>query len=185
MPNVDISGYVYEQGSLNNSHSYLLPALIEIIESLEQNHGERRLFELGCGNGSVANELTCRGWDLTGVDPSVEGIAKANQMHPDLKLHKGSAYDDLAAKYGRFPVVLSLEVVEHVYAPRDYARTLFQLLESGGGSNHFHPLSQLFQKFGAGDNGEDGCPLYGSLGSRPHQILVYAHPKTAFGRGRT
>jgi len=132
MPNVDISGYVYEQGSLNNSHSYLLPALIEIIESLEQNHGERRLFELGCGNGSVANELTCRGWDLTGVDPSVEGIAKANQMHPDLKLHKGSAYDDLAAKYGRFPVVLSLEVVEHVYAPRDYARTLFQLLEWGG-----------------------------------------------------
>jgi 2-polyprenyl-6-hydroxyphenyl methylase/3-demethylubiquinone-9 3-methyltransferase len=29
-------------------------------------------------------------------------------------------------------VVLSLEVVEHVYAPRDYARTVFDVLSPGG-----------------------------------------------------
>jgi 2-polyprenyl-6-hydroxyphenyl methylase/3-demethylubiquinone-9 3-methyltransferase len=29
-------------------------------------------------------------------------------------------------------VVISLEVVEHVYAPRHYARTLFDLVEPGG-----------------------------------------------------
>ena len=34
--------------------------------------------------------------------------------------------------YGCFPVVISLEVVEHVYAPRDYTRTLFDLVEPGG-----------------------------------------------------
>lgn len=28
--------------------------------------------------------------------------------------------------------MISLEVVEHVYAPRDYARTLFDLVEPGG-----------------------------------------------------
>ena len=33
---------------------------------------------------------------------------------------------------GRFPVVTSLEVAEHVYAPRHYAATLFDLLEPGG-----------------------------------------------------
>ena len=49
-----------------------------------------------------------------------------------MKLYRGSAYDDLAAKYGRFPVVISLEVVEHVYAPRNFARTVFDLLEPGG-----------------------------------------------------
>ena len=67
-----------------------------------------------------------------GVDPSSEGIAQARQAFPELRLEQGSAYDDLAAKYGRFPVVVSLEVVEHVYAPRDYAATLFDLLEPGG-----------------------------------------------------
>lgn len=87
---------------------------------------------MGCGNGSVARVLTARGWDVTGVDPSVEGITLALAANPTLKLATGSAYDDLAAQYGRFPVVLSLEVVEHVYAPRHYARTLFELLEPGG-----------------------------------------------------
>jgi 2-polyprenyl-6-hydroxyphenyl methylase/3-demethylubiquinone-9 3-methyltransferase len=94
--------------------------------------GAKRLFEVGCGNGSIASELARRGWDITGVDPSSEGIAQSNRAHPQLKLFKGSAYDDLAGQYGRFPVVLSLEVVEHVYAPREYARAVFSLLEEGG-----------------------------------------------------
>jgi 2-polyprenyl-3-methyl-5-hydroxy-6-metoxy-1,4-benzoquinol methylase len=91
-----------------------------------------RLFDLGCCNGSVGAILANDGWSVTGVDPSLEGIAKARKAYRELKLEEGSAYDDLPTKYGRFPVVVSLEVVEHVYAPRDYARTLFDLVEPGG-----------------------------------------------------
>lgn len=94
--------------------------------------GDQRLFDLGCGNGSVAAYLAGQGWGVTGVDPSSEGIAQANTAFPHLRLEMGSAYDDLAAIYGRFPVVLSLEVVEHVYAPRHFARTVFDLLEPDG-----------------------------------------------------
>ena len=47
------------------------------------------MFELGCGNGSVANALGAQGWDVTGVDPSAEGIAQANANYPDLKLVRG------------------------------------------------------------------------------------------------
>ena len=35
-------------------------------------------------------------------------------------------------KYGQYPVVTSLEVVEHVFFPRQYALTLYSLLEFGG-----------------------------------------------------
>jgi len=91
-----------------------------------------RLFDLGCGNGSVGALLSRDGWSVTGVDPSSEGIAEARKAYPHLRFEQGSAYDDLAAKYGQFPVVTSLEVVEHVYAPKDYARTLFELVEPGG-----------------------------------------------------
>ena len=69
---------------------------------------------------------------MTGVDPSEQGIQHAHAQYPELNLHQGSAYDDLAEQYGRFPVVLSLEVVEHVYHPRRYAATVFSLLEPGG-----------------------------------------------------
>lgn len=90
------------------------------------------MFEVGCGNGSVARRLCDRGFEVSGVDPSADGIRQARAAYPGLSLDQGSAYDDLAGRYGRFPVVLSLEVVEHVYFPRRYARTVFELLEPGG-----------------------------------------------------
>lgn len=127
------AGYRYADASPGHHHGYLLPTVLETLDELGLPPGERRLFELGCGNGSLAHALSQRGWEVTGVDPSAEGIAQARTAYPDLKLDTGSAYDDLAARYGRFPVVLSLEVVEHVYAPRDYARTVFDLCKPGGG----------------------------------------------------
>ena len=91
-----------------------------------------RLFEVGCGNGSVASAIMSLGWAVTGVDPSSQGIQHAQQVYPNISLFHGSAYDDLTSQYGKFPVVLSLEVVEHLYDPRCYAKTVFSLLEPGG-----------------------------------------------------
>ncbi len=54
---------------------------------------------------------------LLGVDASEFGIANANLAHPEIKLDVGSAYDDLAADYGRFPIVVSFEVVCYMYDP--------------------------------------------------------------------
>ena len=130
--NVDISGYRYNDGDHSSSHGFLLPALRAELAKLPPGM-PRRAFDLGCGNGSIAAALSRDGWDVTGVDPSQEAIAQARQHHPALRLENGSAYEDLASRFGRFPVVYSLEVVEHVYAPRDYARHLFDLVEPGGG----------------------------------------------------
>jgi len=129
---VDISGYLYEDGEQNASHDYLVPAVLDILGSLPAGPVPTRLFELGCGNGAVAEALTQRGYRMLGVDPSEQGIAQAKARRPHLDLQLGSAYDDLAATYGRFPIVLSLEVVEHLYAPRAFARTLFDLVEPSG-----------------------------------------------------
>ncbi|MBV7258515.1 class I SAM-dependent methyltransferase [Erythrobacter crassostreae] len=129
-----ISGYEYEAAGHNPSHDYLLPQVISELDVLKANLGdvEPRLFELGCGNGSIAATFAARGWQVFGVDPSEQGIKQAVATHPELNLKQGSAYDDLASEYGQFPVVTSLEVIEHVYAPRKYAETLFNLLEPGG-----------------------------------------------------
>ena len=129
---VDISGYSYEDPELNASHDYLLPALLEELASLGLSPVHKRVFELGCGNGSVAGVLTRQGYQMTGVDASAQGIEQAKRRYPQLNLQLGSAYDPLADIYGRFPVVVSLEVVEHLYAPRVFARTLFDLVEPSG-----------------------------------------------------
>jgi 2-polyprenyl-6-hydroxyphenyl methylase/3-demethylubiquinone-9 3-methyltransferase len=127
-----ISGYCYGNGGHSCAHSYLLPAVRSELAAFFASGVARRVFDLGCGNGSVAAALSSEGYDACGVDPSTEGIAQARAAHPQLRLEAGSAYEDLVARFGRFPAVISLEVVEHVYAPRDYARTLFDLVEPGG-----------------------------------------------------
>jgi 2-polyprenyl-6-hydroxyphenyl methylase/3-demethylubiquinone-9 3-methyltransferase len=128
----DISGYRYQDPDLNESGRLLLPAVIDIVRNQYAESRDVRIFEVGCGNGSVAHSLAALGYHMMGVYPSAEGVAMANRCYPGLRLYKGSAYDDLAAQYGQFPVVISLEVIEHVFFPRRFANTLFRLVEEGG-----------------------------------------------------
>ena len=129
----DASGYHYANSVCKHStHDHLLPAVFKILASRKIQSLEHRIFDLGCGNGSVANVLFKRGWDVIGVDPSIEGITLAKRHYPSLKLYNRSAYDALWDEYGQFPIVLSLEVVEHVYFPRKYAYCVYSLVQRGG-----------------------------------------------------
>lgn len=126
---MEARGYRWDSAAHNASHTYLLPALFEILDGVR---GPRRCFDLGCGNGSVARAVSARGWRVSGVDPSDEGIARAKEAYPELDLHQAEASPVLAERFGTFPVVYSLEVIEHVYAPRVFARTLAALTAPGG-----------------------------------------------------
>jgi 2-polyprenyl-3-methyl-5-hydroxy-6-metoxy-1,4-benzoquinol methylase len=121
-------GYHYGPPAEGCHHKYLIPEILHVL----RGEGVKRVFDLGCGNGFVADLLEKHGYDVTGVDPSDDGIRLARQYYPHLKLHQGSAYDDLAGTYGTYPIVISLEVVEHVYDPRFYSATLYSLLADGG-----------------------------------------------------
>jgi 2-polyprenyl-6-hydroxyphenyl methylase/3-demethylubiquinone-9 3-methyltransferase len=134
MKNADeISGYLYRDDKLNPSHAYLLPKLRKIIQADGQIGGApATIFDVGCGNGSVANELTNDGFRVTGIDPSTEGIARAHLAFPHLRLEAGSAYDELSVTYGTYDVVLSLEVVCHLCFPRAFAKTVYNLTKPGG-----------------------------------------------------
>ena len=129
----DATGYSYATAAPAHTHGYLLEPASRVLASLLWPANQpRRVFDLGCGNGATAAALAERGYDVTGADPSVEGVCVANATHPSLRIEVGSAYDDLAARFGRFPAVISFEVVEHVFYPRKYAACLFDLLEPGG-----------------------------------------------------
>jgi 2-polyprenyl-6-hydroxyphenyl methylase/3-demethylubiquinone-9 3-methyltransferase len=92
----------------------------------------RRAFDLGCGNGATVNMLAQLGFEAVGVDPSKSGIEQARRAFPASRFEIGTAYEPLAERYGRFPLVVSLEVVEHCFYPRLFAKTLFELVAPGG-----------------------------------------------------
>jgi 2-polyprenyl-6-hydroxyphenyl methylase/3-demethylubiquinone-9 3-methyltransferase len=129
---MDISGYSHPDATLAHTARYLLPTVLKALDIGVSEGLARRIFELGCGSGGVANRLTTLGYEVVGVDPSVKGVAMANQTFPRLRVERASSEDDLAARYGRYPFVISLEVVEHVYAPRRFARCVYELLDESG-----------------------------------------------------
>ena len=120
--------HAYTNANAHYHHGYVLPALLKALSDQEGI----RVFDLGSGNGYIANELQKAGYDVTGVEPSPESVKIASASFPNVKFFQGSAYDDLASRCGRFHVVVSIDVIEHMFAPRLFTKTAKALLEPGG-----------------------------------------------------
>lgn len=126
----DSPEYVFHDTDPTWGSQYLWPEVRRAIEN--HRFASRRAFELGCGNGAAANMLSQLGFDVTAVDPSESGIALAKGAFPHCHFVRASGHDDLAGRFGRFELVLSLEVLQHCANPKKIARTLFNLVEPGG-----------------------------------------------------
>ena len=123
--------FSYVDESATWSNAYLWPPVTAALR--KHAPPPNRVFELGCGNGATARMLAAQGYSVTGVDPSTSGIAVAKQYETgDLRFALGSTSDDLAGIYGTFPVVVSLEVIEHCPSAREYMQCFRSLLAPGG-----------------------------------------------------
>lgn len=116
----------------STSHAYLIPGIERLLKEFAPLPGEKRILDLGCGKGIITAMIHSRGHQIIGVDFAADAIAYAQQHYPEVPVHLASAYDDLKAKYGEFDIVLSTEVVEHLYDPLAYARTIRAVLKPGG-----------------------------------------------------
>lgn len=120
----------YRSAAPTWAQRYLLPVVRAEIERL--GLVDRRAFDLGCGNGSFAVALRDMSFSVAGADPSPSGIAIAQATMPEFRFERGSSEDDLAARFGTFPLVVSLEVIEHCFSANRFAAACFDLLEGGG-----------------------------------------------------
>jgi 2-polyprenyl-6-hydroxyphenyl methylase/3-demethylubiquinone-9 3-methyltransferase len=123
--------YPYESGATNVCHAYLCAAIKRGLSVLPVG---ARVLDIGCGNGSLTAAWAESQWNVTGVDLSESGIALAKASHPSIAFHRMPAGPELVDHFGEgcFDAIVSAEVVEHLYAPRDLARSAFRLLKDGG-----------------------------------------------------
>lgn len=122
--------YPYHNAEANCAHAYLAPTVLAMLARKQVG----RILDLGCGNGSFARLLCERGWQVTGLDLSASGVATAKRQCPDARfaVQDITSADEIVERFGRFPVIVSLEVIEHMYSPRAFAESLYALAEPGG-----------------------------------------------------
>ena len=125
------SEYGFTDARESHMHSRFLPHVFEFAAGLTPG---MRVLDVGCGNGFTCGEFLKRGWKVVGIDLSEQGIAIARISHPQARFEVLPADNDLLANLGEVPfdLVVSTEVIEHVYAPKAYVAACFHALRPGG-----------------------------------------------------
>ena len=123
--------YGFHDNENSHTHDYLLTPILNLI-----NNKNAAVLDLGCGNGSFANELIKNKFDVYGTDASEQGIKLANQINPNRFFIQDLSSDLLPAQLQDIPfkTIVSTEVIEHLYAPRTFVAFAKKiLLKNGGG----------------------------------------------------
>ncbi len=113
-------------------HRHFLPPLFELCGS--NLRPGARVLDVGCGNGYTAGQLAARGCDVTAIDLSESGLAVARAEHPTVRFELLPADNNILAnlEVEPFDIVVSTEVVEHLYDPQAFAAGCYKALRAGG-----------------------------------------------------
>jgi len=123
----------YKYSVSRHSHPDIAARIISIIE------GQKRggiVCELGCGSGWTCNRLAESGFDLVGVDLSESGIKVAQSAGVrGARFIRDSIDSSLPGRIGlqgQCDIVISNDVIEHLYRPTDLVEAAKGLLKPGG-----------------------------------------------------
>lgn len=106
--------------------------LTEVFAGIVQKlDGVRTICDLGCGNGHIAGRLASLGYEVTGIDASPSGIRIAQHAYPNVKFVEALINRELTA-IDKFDLVISSDVIEHLYRPSDLLEAASELLKPGG-----------------------------------------------------
>jgi len=123
--------YGFSTEGASHMHAHFMPQILALAGKLKPG---TRVLDVGCGNGAACGEFLRRGCAVVGIDLSQQGIDLARRTYPQGRFELIGADRDLFERLGESPfdLVISTEVVEHLYAPRDWAHGCFHALKPGG-----------------------------------------------------
>lgn len=119
--------YSWKDSSEPYSQSYIWP----VIQNLLPN-GKLSIVDIGCGNGNLSGKLAGLGHELVALDASEDGINIGRKCFPMVQFFQKSVYDDFKEIGTDFDVVISTEVIEHLYDPAELFKKAFDVLKPGG-----------------------------------------------------
>jgi 2-polyprenyl-3-methyl-5-hydroxy-6-metoxy-1,4-benzoquinol methylase len=119
-----------ETGALNGaSGEGLAQVLVGLVRA---QPGVRTICDLGCGNGYLAHRLGEAGYDVTGFDASAPYIETARRLYASEHVRFERALFNEMPSRQQFDLVISSDVIEHLYRPAELLQTASSLLKPGG-----------------------------------------------------
>ena len=112
------------------------PLRLNWIESLVPLGG-KRVLDVGCGGGVLADAMARKGADVLGIDLATKAL-KVAQLHALEAQTEGVAYREISAEClaaeqpASFDVVTCMEMLEHVPDPSLVVKACAELVKPGG-----------------------------------------------------
>ncbi|MDR2926015.1 MAG: bifunctional 2-polyprenyl-6-hydroxyphenol methylase/3-demethylubiquinol 3-O-methyltransferase UbiG [Azoarcus sp.] len=132
------------------------PLRVNWINSLAELSG-KKVLDVGCGGGVLAEGMAARGAEVTGIDLSEKalGVARLHLFESELKVDyqfiSAEAFAETHA--GQFDIVTCMEMLEHVPDPASTVAACARLARPGGqvffSTLNRNPKSFLFAIVGA------------------------------------
>jgi 2-polyprenyl-6-hydroxyphenyl methylase/3-demethylubiquinone-9 3-methyltransferase len=113
----------------------LNPLRLDYIEARAGLSG-RRVLDVGCGGGLLAEAMASRGADVTGIDMAT-GPLEVARLHAmesgvGLQYHQASAEQVALESPDAYDLVTCMELLEHVPRPSETLQALGKLVRPGG-----------------------------------------------------
>ena len=126
----------WDEGSEFKPLHQINPLRLNFIHE-KVNLKNKKVLDVGCGGGILADSMARRGAQVLGIDLSTKALRVA-QLHALEAETLGVSYREVSAEAlateapGSFDVVTCMEMLEHVPDPSSIVRACAQLVKPGG-----------------------------------------------------
>jgi 2-polyprenyl-6-hydroxyphenyl methylase/3-demethylubiquinone-9 3-methyltransferase len=129
----DVRGVVYGTPNLAHHAEENAEAIHDWMRSVVLKLRPSSVLEIGAGRGKLGAKFAEQGIRYVGLEPVAAEIEEARRNFPALPIVQASCYDDpQALGLGKFDLVYSNDVIEHLYEPRRLVSFSVAHLNVGG-----------------------------------------------------
>ena len=102
------------------------------ILKLIKFYNPKNILDIGSGNGYLCGKLKKLNFNISGIEPDIKGFNLSKDFYKDVIFYNISCYDNPNQINQKFDLIISTEVIEHLYYPSKLIEFSKKLLKPKG-----------------------------------------------------